>query len=138
MRRRGVGQCQINIETRLCISTLELTTSNNVELMLCISTLTWTTLDNVETTLSLSTLIWTTLVNVETRLSKLPFLKRTKQIISNRIHGIRGFNYYFIIFFTLLPMLIWTCRRVLARLRKLFKDHESTALLELNLNRFTL
>ena len=61
------------------------------------------TLDNVETTLSFSTLIWTLLVNVEITLWKWPFLKRTKQIISNRIHGIRSFNYYFIIFFTLLP-----------------------------------
>ena len=31
-------------------------------------------------------------------------LKKTK-IISNRIYKIRSFNYYFIIFFTLLPML---------------------------------
>ena len=33
----------------------------NVETMLCISTLNWTTLDNVETTLSFSTSIFTTL-----------------------------------------------------------------------------
>ena len=55
---------------------------------------------------------------------KWPFLKRTKQIISNRILGIRSFNYYFIIFFTLLPMLSWICRRVLARPRKFFKYYE--------------
>ena len=121
MRRRDVGQRQINVETTLCISTLDFTTSSNVESMLCISTLIKTTLDKVETTLSFSTLIWTTLVNVETTLWKWPFLKRTKQIISNRILGIRSFNYYFIIFFTLLPMLSWICRRVLARPRKFFK-----------------
>ena len=57
-------------------------------------------------TLSSSTLIWTALVNVETTLWKWPFLKWTKQIISNWIHGIRSFNYYFILFFTLFPMLI--------------------------------
>ena len=116
MRRRDVGQRQINVETILCISTLDFTTSNNVESMLCISTLIKTTLDKVETTLSFSTL-----VNVETTLWKWPFLKRIKQIISNRILGIRSFNYYFIIFFTLLPMLSWICRRVLARPRKFFK-----------------
>ena len=47
MRRREVGQRQINVETMLYISTLKFTTSNNVESTLCISTLTWTTLDNV-------------------------------------------------------------------------------------------
>ena len=40
MRRRDVGQRQINVETMLRISTLEFTTSNNVESTLCISTLT--------------------------------------------------------------------------------------------------
>ena len=125
IRRCDVGQGQINVETTLCISTLEFTTSNNVESMLySTSKLIYTTLDNVETTLSFSTLIWTTLVNVETTLWKWPFLKRTKQIISNRIHGIRSFNYYFIIFFTLLPMLSWICRRVFARPRKFFKYFE--------------
>ena len=39
MRRRDVGQRQINVETTLCISTLEFTTSNNVESTLCISTM---------------------------------------------------------------------------------------------------
>ena len=55
---------------------------------------------------------------------KWPFLKRTKQIISNRTHGIRRFNYYFIIFFTLLPMLSWICWRVLAKPQKFFKYYE--------------
>ena len=39
MRRRDVGQRQINVET-LCISTSKCTTSSNVESTLCISTLT--------------------------------------------------------------------------------------------------
>ena len=51
MRRRDVGQRQINVETTLCISTLEFTTLNNVESTLCISTLNFTTLGNVQTTL---------------------------------------------------------------------------------------
>ena len=79
MRRHDVRQCQINVETTLCISTLKFTTSNNVESTLCISTLTWTTLDNVETTLSFSTSSFTTLVKVETTLWKWPLLKRTKK-----------------------------------------------------------
>ena len=124
IQRHEVGQRQINVETTLCTSTLEFTMSNNVESTLCISTLIWTTLDNVETTLSFSTSSFTTLVNVETTLWKWPFLKITKQIISNKIHGIQSFNYYFIIFFTLLPMLRGICWRVLARPRKFFKDHE--------------
>ena len=66
--RRDVGQRQINVETTLCISTLEFTTSNNVESTLRISTLMSTTLDNVEATLSFSTSSFTTLVNVETTL----------------------------------------------------------------------
>ena len=36
---------------------------------------------------------------------KMSIFKKKKQIISNRIHEIRSFNYYFRIFFTLLPML---------------------------------
>ena len=51
-------------------------------------------------------------------------IKRTKQVISNTIHRFRSFNYDFIIFFTLLPMLIWIYRRVLARPRKFFKYYE--------------
>ena len=102
VRRRDVRPRQINVEPTLCILTLEFTMSNNVESMLCISTLIWTTLDNVETTLSFSTLICTTLVNIETAFWKWQFLKRTKQIISNWIHEIGSFNYYFMIFFTLL------------------------------------
>ena len=124
IQRHDVGQHQINVETTLCISTLEFTTSNNVESKLCISTLIWTTLENVETTLSFSTSSFTTLVNVETTLWKWPFLKRTKKIVSNRIHGIQSLNYYFIIFFILLPALRGICRRVLANPRKFLKDHE--------------
>ena len=36
IRRRDVGQRQINVETMLCILTLEFTTSNKFESMLCI------------------------------------------------------------------------------------------------------
>ena len=49
--------------------------------------------------------------------------KNKNKNISNRIHGIQNFN-YFIIFFTLLPMLRGICRRVLAKPRKFLKDHE--------------
>ena len=41
-KRCNVWQCQINVETTLCSSTLEFTKSNNVESTLCISTLIWT------------------------------------------------------------------------------------------------
>ena len=116
IQRCDMGQRKINVETTLCISTLEFITSNNVELTLCISTLIWALL--------FSKLIWTTLVNVETTLWKWPFLKRTKQIVSNRRHGIRSFNYYFVIFFTLLPMLSWICQRVLSSPQKFFKHYE--------------
>ena len=37
--RRDVGQRQINVETMLCISTLELTTPSNIESTMRISTL---------------------------------------------------------------------------------------------------
>ena len=57
-------------------------------------------------------------------IGKWQFLKRTKQIIANRIHEIRSFNYYFIIFFILLPILNWICRRVFARPQKFFKYYE--------------
>ena len=66
----------------------------------------------------------TKLVNVETTLLKWLYLKRTKKIISNRIHEIWGFNNYFMKFFPLLLMLRGICYRVLAKPRKLLKDHE--------------
>ena len=129
MRRRDMGQHQINVETTLFISTLEFSTSNNVESVLCISTLIWT-LDDVETTLSFLTLIWTTLVNVETMLWKWPFLKKTKQI--------RSFNYSFTTFFNLLPMLIEYVEEYLQCRENFLNIMKDTALLELNLNCFTL
>ena len=90
------GQRQINIETTLCISALECTTSSNVEPTLCISMLIWTILDYLETTLSFSTSSFTTLVNVETMLWKWAFPKRTKKkIISEWIHWIQSFHYFF-------------------------------------------
>ena len=57
----------------------------NVETMLCISTLNWTTLDNVETTLSFSTSIFTTLGNVETTLGIWPFEKKASIQKQNNI-----------------------------------------------------
>ena len=131
--QRDVGQRQIDVETTLCISMLDITTPNNVESMLCISTLIWTKLDN-----TCSTLIWTTLVNVETTLWKWPFPKRTRQIISKRIHGIRSFNYDFIIFFTLLPMLVEFVEEYLQDNKSSLNIMKGSALLELKLNRFTL
>ena len=74
-----VVQPQINVETTLCISTLEFTTLSNVESTLRISTLMCGTLDNVETRLSFSTSSFTTLVNVETTLWNWPFLNGTKR-----------------------------------------------------------
>ena len=97
VRRRSVGQRQINVETTSCILSLKCKTSNNIESTLCILTLTWTTLDNVETTFSFSMSSFTTLVNVETTW-KWPHLKRTKKIDLKRIPGTQSFNYYFISF----------------------------------------
>ena len=68
MPRRDAAQRQINVETTLCISTLESKTSIKVESTMCISTLTRTTLGNVKTTLPFSTSCFTTLANVETTL----------------------------------------------------------------------
>ena len=78
----------------------------------------------VETTLLFSTSSFSTLVNVETTLWKWPFLKRAKHITSNRIQRIQRFNYYFIVFFTLLPSITGICPQVLARLQKTFKGHK--------------
>ena len=58
---RNIRQPQINVETRLCMSTLEFTTSNIVESTLFISNLIWTTLDNVKITLLFSASSFTTL-----------------------------------------------------------------------------
>ena len=71
--------------------------------------------------------------NVETTLWKWPFLKRTKQIISNWIHGIRSFNYYFILFFTLFPMLIEYVEEYLQDCESSLNIMKDTAMLELNL-----
>ena len=53
---------------------------------------------------------------------KMIFFKRTR--IFHGIHRIQSFNYHFIIFFSLLPMLRGICRRVLAKPRKFLKDHK--------------
>ena len=55
---------------------------------------------------------------------KMTIFKKNKKIISNRIHGIQSFNYYFIIFFTLLPMLWGICLRVIVKPWKFLQDHE--------------
>ena len=52
--RCDVAQCQINVETTLCMSKLKSTTLNNVKSTLSISTLILTTLDNIETILIFS------------------------------------------------------------------------------------
>ena len=108
-----------NVKSTLCMPTLEFTTSNNVKSTLCISTLIWTTLDNVQITWSFLTSSFTTLGNVETTLWKWPFPKRTKK------KSFQSFNYYFIIFFILSPILIGICWRIFAKPQKLLKDQES-------------
>ena len=55
---------------------------------------------------------------------KMTIFKKNKTIILNRIHAIQSFNYYFIIFFTLLPMIRGICRRVLAKSQKFLQAHE--------------
>ena len=49
---------------------------------------------------------------------------KKKKNIPNSIHWIQNFNYYLIIFFTLLPMLRWRCQRVLTKSQKFLKDYE--------------
>ena len=51
--------------------------------------------------------------------------KNTNRIQTNRIHTIQSFNYYFIFFFTFLPMLKGICQKVLAQPRKFSKDYET-------------
>ena len=83
--RRDVRQCQINVDTTLCISTLKITMLNNVESTLSISTLMLTTLGNAKTMLLFSkssfTLIniETTLIDIETTLYIRSFWKSQKE-----------------------------------------------------------
>ena len=77
--RCDVRQRQINVETKLYLSTLKLSTLSNVESTLSISTLILTTLDNVETMLLFSTSSFTTLINVKTTLWIWPVAKRWKE-----------------------------------------------------------
>ena len=65
---------------------------------------------------------------------KMTISKRNKKIISTWIHCIYSFYCYFIIFFTLLPILRRIRWRILAKLRIM----KNTALHELDLNHFTL
>ena len=64
--RRDVGNCQINVETTLYMSSLKFSTLNNVKSTLSFSALILITLDNVETMLLFSTSSFTTLINVKT------------------------------------------------------------------------
>ena len=73
--RRDVGQCQSNVETTLCMSTLK-STSNPT---LSISTLILTTFDNVEKMSLFSTSSFTTSINVKTTLWIWPFSKSWKE-----------------------------------------------------------
>ena len=54
---------------------------------------------------------------------KMTVSKKNEKIISNRIHRIQSFNYYFLIF-TLLPMLRGICVKALAKQQKFLKDYE--------------
>ena len=72
---------------------------------------------------------------------KTSFSEKNKKIqikSSNRMHEIESFNYYLIMFFTLLPMLGGTCKRVLAKPRSSYKIMKNNALQELNLKRLAL
>ena len=77
--RRVVGNCQINVETTLYMSSLKFTTLNNVKSTLSFSALILITLDNVETMLLFSTSSFTTLINVKTTWIW-PFWKEQKNI----------------------------------------------------------
>ena len=74
-----VGQCQINVEPTLCMSTMKFTTLNIVKSTFFISTLMLIALDNVETMLSFSMSSFITLINVETALWIWPFWKSWKE-----------------------------------------------------------
>ena len=82
IRRRDVGQCQINVETKLCITTLKFTMLNNVKATLSISTLILTKLDNVKTMLLFSTSNFIRLINAETTLLIWIFLNIWKEQIN--------------------------------------------------------
>ena len=105
IRRRDVGKLQINVETMYF----------NVDI------------NNVRQRRNHVVILNVDMNNAGKRQNnavKMSIFKKKKQIISNRIHKIRTFNYYFRIFFTLLPIVSWICRRVLARPRKFFKYNE--------------
>ena len=100
-------QRRFNVAFRL-IWRRDVATFNNVETTLCISTLNWTTLGNVETTLSFSTSIFTTLGNVETTLRIWPFEKKFKPPFKNKIIFLNYKEYVglniFIYFFPILTL----------------------------------
>ena len=75
----SVGQCQIKVETALCMSILKFTTLNNVESVLSISVLILTILDNLETMLLFSMPSFTALINVELMLRIWQYSKSWKE-----------------------------------------------------------
>ena len=92
IRRRDVGQRQINVKVTLCTSTFEFSTLNNVESTLSISKLIWTTLGNIETTLSFSTSIYTTLSHVETTLWYITIKKMKNKLRVENMIILLSFN----------------------------------------------
>ena len=75
----SVGQCQVKVETALCMSILKFTTPNNVESVLSISVLILTILDNLETMLLFSMPSFTALINVELMLRIWQYSKSWKE-----------------------------------------------------------
>ena len=89
----------------------------NVESTLCISTLTWTTLNNVEKTLSFQRRVSQRWSTSKQRCEIDPFRKEQKKLF--QIEYNQSFNCYFIVVFTLLPILWGICWRILAKPQKL-------------------
>ena len=83
------------------------------------STLMWATLDNIQTTLSFQRRVSQRWSTWKRRFENDHFYKKQKKFISNLIHWIQSFCCYFIIFFTLLPILSRICWRILAKSQKL-------------------
>ena len=89
---------------------------NNVETMLCISTLNWTTLGKVKTTLSFSTSVFTTLGNIQIWPfeKKASIQKQNKLSELQRICWTQNLLYFF-------PILIGIYRRIFAEPQKFLK-----------------
>ena len=81
---RDVGQCQINVETQLCMSKLKFTTLKNVESTLSIST--FILINNVsqcQNNVAVFNFGFTTLINVQTTLWTGSFFKKLKKAKKN-------------------------------------------------------